>query len=334
MLRAGYGYKYWHDFELHIRRQIEQQAKDIYEQLWTPILEVPIRTPNLPIAGSNYSTYTLSLLYQFISLANQVEGNAKIRKPRKVVADLKADDPEADRDGIRTLEHLRNVRWIADRISSKDYAGSLGLHPAVYFYSAEGRFQQTSFLAIVRMVQQFQRDKSFIRFTTLRGSFEDFLIKYKHFSNQVTAKWGSGIKAYERYYDLLLFILEQLESSHATTQRLLPDVEEGIVSAIQKHEIFKFLNVYEPPILEEEVGRDFSKPVRSRIFIEQAIFRAAVYCPLCLGHIDTYKSHSTDHTLRKDDGGRGYPENAQLTHLFCNTGYKEWLESQKAKEPS
>jgi hypothetical protein len=30
-----------------------------------------------------------------------------------------------------------------------------------------------------------------------------------------------------------------------------------------------------------------------------------------------------DHTVRKQDGGTDSPDNMQLTHPYCNSGYKE-----------
>ncbi|HTR62292.1 MAG TPA: DUF262 domain-containing protein, partial [Candidatus Binataceae bacterium] len=85
MLRAGSGYKYWRAFDPETRAQIERQAEEIYMQLWTPILTVPIRTPNLPVAGSNYSAYTLALLFQFIALANEQPGEVKKKRSRRSV---------------------------------------------------------------------------------------------------------------------------------------------------------------------------------------------------------------------------------------------------------
>ena len=37
----------------------------------------------------------------------------------------------------------------------------------------------------------------------------------------------------------------------------------------------------------------------------------------------TFKTISMDHAQRKQDGGTGSPDNAQLTHPYCNSGYKE-----------
>jgi hypothetical protein len=316
MLRAGKGYKYWHRFHESKRQQIEEEAKTIYERLWTPILEVPLTNPDLPVAGANYSTYTLPLLYQFISLANQDSTSIKKRykrrrkRPESTLAGQPVDDERADedKDGSATIVHLRNVSKIADRISSRSFSGSLGLHPGIYFYSSEGRFQPTSFLAIVQLIKQLELEGSFRHFTDVRGAFEDFFLKYKHFSNQVTGKWGSGIKAYEPFYKLLRFILARLADRCD---------EATILSALQKHEAFKFLAPVDSDSVDT-IGRDFNKTTRSRVFLEEIILKPARRCTFCNGYIDP-KSLTMDHKTPKARGGVGSADNAQVMHPYCNT---------------
>jgi hypothetical protein len=51
------------------------------------------------------------------------------------------------------------------------------------------------------------------------------------------------------------------------------------------------------------------------------------YRPIGVGS----KSISFDHKDRKQDGGLGTPDNAQLTHHYCNGGYKEKLNAKGIK---
>lgn len=44
-------------------------------------------------------------------------------------------------------------------------------------------------------------------------------------------------------------------------------------------------------------------------------------CPICGGYLDN-KSISVDHIKRKADGGDNSISNGQVTHLYCNTTYK------------
>ena len=82
------------------------------------------------------------------------------------------------------------------------HASSLGLHPAVYFYSATGRHQPTAFLAVIELLKQFEKGNSFLQFTKVREKFEQFILDNKSFSNQVTVKVGSGAKGFLRLKNL------------------------------------------------------------------------------------------------------------------------------------
>ena len=306
MLRAGRGYKYWQHFAEDKQKQIEESARHIYDQLWTPILTVPIKTLDLPVAGANYSAYTLPLLFQFISLANE----ETLLHKKITTKDIESPNGEVDKDGDATIEHLPKVRKIADRISSKDYPGSLGLHPAIYFYSDEGRFQPTAFLAVVRLITQFEKEDLFADFTTHRKRFEEFLVKYKTFSNQVTAKWGSGIKSFDKFHDLLRLVLDHM---------IQGDTDDEIVQYLSTDPVFLFLSARDEILLEEEIGKDFNVATQSKAFLKIAL-SGAIRCAHCGGYLD--KKFSIDHKIPKKEGGKGHLENAQLMHLYCNTTAK------------
>jgi hypothetical protein len=109
--------------------------------LWTPILTVPIKTLDLPVAGANYSAYTLPLLFQFISLANE-----ETLLHKKITAkDIESPNGEVDKDGDATIEHLHKVRKIADRISSKDYPAVWAFIPQSTFTAMRGDFSRLLF---------------------------------------------------------------------------------------------------------------------------------------------------------------------------------------------
>ena len=69
-----------------------------------------------------------------------------------------------------------------------------------------------------------------------------------------------------------------------------------------------------------EIGKSFSKNVKSEIFLRTAL-QSAPKCKICNGLLHQ-KSISIDHIIRKEDGGTGSIDNAQLTHPYCNTTYK------------
>ena len=101
---------------------------------------------------------------------------------------------------------------MARRISGR-HSSSLGLHPAIYFYSSGGRHQPTAFYAIVSLITEWEGTDAFARFTAVRARFEEFLKSYKRFVNQVTTKQGSGGKGYAYLRDLFTAIIDHLHAA-------------------------------------------------------------------------------------------------------------------------
>lgn len=131
IVRSGTGHKYWSRFDPDVRDAIEQRAKEINELLFAPALKTPIKTLDLPVAGRGYSSQTLPLVFEFVNLVNHVKGETKL-----------SDDPT----GQETRAFLDRCRRVVNRMSGT-HPSSLGLHPAVYFYSHTGRYQPTAFFA-------------------------------------------------------------------------------------------------------------------------------------------------------------------------------------------
>lgn len=291
--RAGTGHKYWSTFEDDIQHKIEVIAKEINTALFTPQLRTPIKTLDLPVAGRGYSARTLSLVLELVNLANGVGDDAQI------------DD---DSTGDATCIFLKKTRAIMRRISGI-HPSSLGLHPVVYFYSAGGRYQPTAFLSVVDLIRTFD-DKDYYRmFTDNRERFETFLLKYKTLPNQVTLKLGSGVKGFRRLHDLYLNILLSI------SQELK---EADIIKALSAKKEFDFL-LFEKskPVTQ---STDFSRETKSAVFLRDALHNP-LRCQICNGLIH-FNSIHVDHIVRKEDGGLGASENAQLTHPYCNSTYK------------
>lgn len=92
---------------------------------------------------------------------------------------------------------------------------------------------------------------------------------------------------------------------------------------MKSHKELKFLR--EDTLDNTEYGKDFSDDTKSAIFIRDQIDKSPI-CGLCHARI-YFKSINIDHIQRKQDGGVGVLDNGQMTHPFCNTGYKEYLHS-------
>ena len=96
-------------------------------------------------------------------------------------------DQKMDTTGQRTIDHLTRCRRVARLILSND-PSSLGLHPAVYFYSWTGKQQPILFLTWTEIVVKFEQRKWLMEFTKLRSKVENFLIGNRPLVNRVIRK--------------------------------------------------------------------------------------------------------------------------------------------------
>ncbi|MFZ2197889.1 MAG: HNH endonuclease signature motif containing protein, partial [Thermodesulfovibrionales bacterium] len=64
----------------------------------------------------------------------------------------------------------------------------------------------------------------------------------------------------------------------------------------------------------------FNVETKSAAFLRDAL-KEPLRCGICGGLIH-FNSISFDHIRRKEDGGLGTVDNAQLSHPFCNTTLK------------
>jgi hypothetical protein len=191
-------------------------------------------------------------------------------------------------------------------MAGKDFP-SLGLHSAVYFYSATGRFQPTSFLAIASLIRELQQQEGnqFIWFTQHRLKFERFLAKHRYLINQMVLKYGSMEKSHEPMLNLFRTVLNLAAEGEKSAEILTKVVE-------------KF------PYLREQVAGEFvSGESEFTSGIKNAIIRKAGLeklhlCAICGAPIHP-NAISFDHCEDKKFGGKGTISNGAFTHPFCNT---------------
>jgi hypothetical protein len=304
IIRAGTGHKYWGKFNEEITTEIVRLSKDINNYLFIPPLNTPIKTLNIPIAGRVYSAQALPLLYDLVNISNEI----RFERKKKAGIDISDYTTIVDKDGTQTLNYLRNTRKVVARISSP-LASSLGLHPAVYFYSAKGRHQPTSVLAVASLMLKIEKENGFADFIKIRRPFEDFLLKYKEFINQIVVKSGSGVKGYGNVEKMLLFVLNQIKDGK---------LEKAIIDALLKESYFSFLKITTEQVDQQQ--KDFNTDTKSAAFIKAAM-ENPLRCKICNCLI--HKNAITfDHIERKKDGGLGTEDNAQLAHPFCNSTVK------------
>lgn len=296
IIKRGKGYKYWADFNPDVQEKIIEFSEQIHDSLFLPPLteaNKEIRSLELPIAGNLFASTTLPLIYDFITITNNL--------------DIKG--LSEDKKGDETIHYLQQARKIAFRINSR-HTSSLGLHPAVYFYSSLGRHQPTAVLAITQLLIEFEQLDYIKTFMPIRESFEEFIIKYKHFFNQVTKKFGSGSKGYLHLKDMLWFIIKLFADGKK---------EDQIIKALSSDTVYKFLNVNDTDSKQTK-NKNFTTSISSGIFIKEHL-PAKARCKICKGHIDA-QSITKDHIIRKRDEGLGILQNGQIAHPYCNSIYK------------
>lgn len=317
LIRAGTGHKYWSNFPIQTQIDIEETARAIYDTLFKPPIETPLRTLDLPIAGRGYSGESVKMVFDLVNSVNNITRDMwhkQIQRSKRKTENINPKMLPDDENGTQTIRYLEEVRKIAIRIGSND-PSSLGLHPIVYFYGANGRFLPMTFLAVVSFIRDMEKGNAFAKFTAIRSEFEDFLLEHRDFVNQIAHEvFGSEkrVKATLLMYEILFEELTKRSS------------DAHIIEQMKSHTELKFLR--ETPQETIEYGKGFSTDTKSAVFLRKAIDKS-LKCDICNARLHS-KSISYDHKERKEDGGLGTPENAQLTHPYCNTGYKEMLNAQ------
>ncbi|BAZ44746.1 hypothetical protein NIES4102_17630 [Chondrocystis sp. NIES-4102] len=299
IIRSGKGHKYWSLFSDEIQFEIQTLAAEINGILFAPTLQTPIKTLDLPIGGKLYGSQPLPLILDFVNIVNNI---GSTNKGNKGLAD--------DINGEVTLKILKEAKRIARRLNS-NHSSSLGLHPAVYFYSQEGRHKPASFFAVVDFVMELDKRHKINDFIDVRSTFEEFILKYDYLIQQIYRKYRSTQKSYPHISKLFLKIVLNFKIGKT--------IEESIKEIVSSNE-FSYLALQNVPQQSESISKDFSTNQKSAIYMKEAL-QTAPRCKICSGLIHR-NSISIDHIQRKQDGGLAILENGQLTHPYCNTGYK------------
>ena len=214
-----------------------------------------------------------------------------------------------DIDGAKTLEFIRNVSKRVARITGVDSV-SLGLHPAVYFYTLGGLFQPTAFLSTIELFDELSNENKLLAFSKARKQFEEFLVVHKDFSSQLVHKRGSGGRSRSTIKDFYRFVLDAFVggSDDAT-----------VMEKLKASPTFSFLVVgaFDVPL---DGKKDFSRGAKTAVFLRDAL-ASAVRCAICGARLHRNSIH-IDHVERKREGGIGAVDNAQLAHPFCDSTVK------------
>src|SRR6185437_13412161 len=195
IVRNSKGHKYWKGFTLDGQKEIEKVGQEVYSALYYPPLPDTIRTEELPVAGRGYGTQTLPLIFDLVNIANAIPVVDVSKLKKKFTAQDQSPPDEA-----ATLKVINGAEKHCRRITGT-HSASLGLHPAVYFYSSTLRHQPTTVLAMSKLIMEMEAEDSFIEFTKSRARFENYLITHKNHINQLTGRHGSMAKGYVAMHD-------------------------------------------------------------------------------------------------------------------------------------
>ena len=298
IIRAGKGHRYWSGFVPDIATQIEATAKGLHTILFEPEIQRPIKTLDLPLGGPKGIRTALQVLIDLILMATRNQKG----EPKTI-----ASVPD-DADGRATVLTLSKSLGLVRRITGND-SGSLGLHPAVYFYGPTGRHSGPMFMGTVALLglKLANNDQTFFpKFTSVRSKLEDVLVTHKDLIATILQRTASAGRV-ARYTTMLGKVIE----------RLL------VASTITEEELVAFANLDGKVLVgtSAEAGKSFSDDAKSLVFIKSAL-TSAMRCPICQGYLDTEKSMSYDHIVRAREGGDGHALNLQLTHPYCNQSVK------------
>ena len=301
IVRSATGHKYWSKFAADRREAIEESAKSVHGLLFSPEIQNPIKTLDLPLGGAKSPIVGLGVLMEWLACCDLDDNNA----PKKL------DDFAIDPTGDSTIELLKKASKVAGRITGNG-AASLGLHPAIYFYSDNGRHVPDLFIAMTYLFAKKAKnnDKNFFKlFSESRSKIESILIGNKALILQALQTLMSK-KRVAVTADFIEAAVKKIAAGEDVS-------EEWIVQTIATNSRgAKIL-----AIKESISSTDFTDETRSAAFLKKAL-DGAMRCSICDGYLDINKAVSYDHKTRKQDGGDGSVENCDLTHPFCNTGVK------------
>lgn len=298
IIRAGKGHKYWSSFPLGNVEKIEELSGRIHSAFFDPEIKRPIKTLDLPLGGPKGVRVALETLIELNLIAN--------RDPADVPANL--EDTLDDKDGSSTIQVLERTNALARRITGND-GGSLGLHPAVYFYGPTGRHSGPMFMGTMTVIARKLADNDkvfFKKFATVRERLEALLIANKDLIATILQK-HIGPRRTKKYAMLLEQLVAALDGDATIDQ-----VELVRMAGLEGRIIVG---------TEDASPKNFSDDVKSAAFINVAL-ASAVKCPICNGYLDSEKSVSYDHICRAEDGGDGAASNCSLTHPYCNQSVK------------
>lgn len=301
IIRGGTGHNYWGKFDKPVQERIEDLGREIHKLLFFPRLDLPIRTLDVPVAGQGYGPHVLPFIFDLVNLVNEVAIPDSSRKK------IKDETLAIDSDGSETVHYLTNVRATLYRICSI-HASSLGLHPALYFYTLSGVFQPAALLSIVALFKDFDTPE-FLEFTKIRAAFEELLMDHRGITEAIR-QLGSGSRSRPRVLSLYRMMIEEFKAGNDA---------KAVVAKLSAMPDFAFLFAEEPTGLFDDLpkGKRFSRDTKGAAYLRDAL-PTAPRCATCQGLLHK-NGMQAGHKKHRREGGTGHVSNAMMQHPFCNS---------------
>jgi Protein of unknown function DUF262 len=303
VVSSARGHQYWGKFGLQNIEVVTKKAELIYSAIFEPEDAKPHKDVELQPAGPAYTANGLRLALDLVNITNDVQ-----MPPPKKAQDDKSSTKETrdiDTDGAKTAQYIERTWGVVKYIAGKD-AASLSLHPAVYFWGATGNHRPSVFLAVVGLIKDMIANDELVKFTTHRAKFEEFLIGQSGIGKAILSKYGGWKKSVAPVKKMLRSILDGLAEGKSESQ-----IET---------ELSTLFSVPEPDS-ELQMSGDKWRETKSAARI-RATLSSASRCAICKARL-VIADASDDHDERRVDGGKSTLQNHQLTHHYCNSGFKE-----------
>lgn len=256
--------------------------------------------------------------YQFLQGLFTISafGQTGADKIKKTISEF-ANEKDNKRVADKTLMHLEDLTALLAHIRGKR-SQSLGLLPAVYFYSTKGHFRQTLFFMFLMWFSSGTNNEIKKRkqnFTLVRGEFEEIWMLIKDYLFKGLGRKGAGP------YRLTKKHLETLDNLLETMNLGLEDNKESYV--IAENFLRKFDNkIYSEFLsdIKESVGKSFKHFSKGTKIQQELItfFQGTYKCEICSGALEIGVSQQVDHKLQRSLGGTNGSINARIVHPWCN----------------
>ena len=323
--RAGNGHEYWVRFGLDNKTKVTEMGAKISDMLFSPPLITPIKTTDVPLAGFGYGSHTLPFAFDLINVANKLSFPDSTRQVPPEAAAAVPNDP----DGTETVRLLEGVRDIAQLLCS-NHAGSLGLHPLLYFYSTRGEFMPSAFFNIAAWVLDLEHKKKLERFCAIRQDFEALILDHPVIAKPAVHKLGSGGRNRPRMMNLFD---RMFDSFWANMSR------EDVWSKITEEKEFAFLITEDDKQRRKSSqgtpGSSFPSQAKSAGYLRAALPRV-LRCDIC-GGLMHMNGMSADHEKERREGGTSADTNSRNVHPKCNSarpGVENAKEERKRGRPT